>query len=264
MPTLRRPLFVILSTLLASVVDLPFAWAKVPVDDVDVSMSRPFALIELFTSQGCSSCPSADRLLGDVDAESRKRGLRVFVLSLHVDYWNQLGWVDRFSAPAYSSRQKRYAHTFRLGRIYTPQVLVNGTVEFVGSNAKRVDHEIKSALSRQPEVDLSLRAVVSADGQSAHVNYEIQGRHDVSDFCMAVVENGLVTNIDAGENNGRVLRHDGVVRAFRSIPLNAPVGSVEVDLSNTESEAVSLVGFIQENQGMRILAAERVDLFAKK
>ncbi|MEL7087271.1 MAG: DUF1223 domain-containing protein, partial [Planctomycetota bacterium] len=108
--------------------------------------NTPFAVVELFTSEGCSSCPPAEAVLNRLDRDARQGHQRIFTLAFHVDYWNRLGWTDPFSDRAYSDRQRDYAVTLRERSIYTPQMVVNGTTGFVGSHARRAGQEIGRAL----------------------------------------------------------------------------------------------------------------------
>ena len=108
--------------------------------------SKPFVLIELFTSEGCSSCPSADKNLEKITAQAKAFGQNIYTLSYHVDYWDYLGWKDPYSTKQFSDRQRDYATQFNSNRIYTPQMVVNGKTEFVGSNQKTSQQAIKQAL----------------------------------------------------------------------------------------------------------------------
>jgi len=102
----------------------------------DSLSSKPFVLIELFTSEGCSSCPSADKNLEKIAAQAKASGQNIYTLSYHVDYWDYLGWKDPYATKQFSDRQRAYASQFKSSRIYTPQMIVNGKTEFVGSNQK--------------------------------------------------------------------------------------------------------------------------------
>src|ERR1700749_4412386 len=108
--------------------------------------TKGFAVVELFTSEGCSSCPDADALIARV--QQQDKDLPVYVLAYHVDYWNRLGWKDAFSDAAYTDRQKRYASWLKLTSIYTPQVVVNWQTQFVGSEGVTLANSIKTALQQ--------------------------------------------------------------------------------------------------------------------
>src|SRR5271167_1475342 len=108
----------------------------------------PCAVVELFTSEGCSSCPPADAALAEMAANARKSGAPVFALAFHVDYWNYLGWTDRFSDAAYTRRQSDYARAFNTDQVYTPQMIVNGVDQFVGSDRDAAKRAIDAALAK--------------------------------------------------------------------------------------------------------------------
>lgn len=180
--------------------------------------SAPFALMELFTSEGCSSCPPADRVLARIAADADKSGKAVFALSFHVDYWNELGWKDPFSRPEFSQRQRNYAD-FLSGRVYTPQMIVNGAREFVGSREDLARKAMDSALAQPGSVAIAVDAVFEGDG-ILRVSYRTSGHGSGDVLDVALAESGLFVEVKAGENRGRTLRHAGVVRAFRSLILD--------------------------------------------
>ncbi len=166
-------------------------------------------LVELFTSEGCSSCPPADRLLARLAAEQPIQGALVVPLALHVDYWNRLGWADPFSSSAFTERQGAYAATFgNAGRVYTPQMVVDGRTEFVGSDERAARHAIEAAARES-------RAFVRVvpDG-AASVRVTVAGAAAGSDVVLAVVEDGLSSDVTRGENAGRTLAHTAVARAL--------------------------------------------------
>ena len=132
--------------------------------------AEPVAVVELFTSQGCSSCPPADAVLSRVDELAREKKLSVYVLSFHVDYWNRLGWTDPYSDDEFTRRQNQYAGLFRSNRVYTPQMIVNGQTEFVGSDAKRATQAIRRALTR--DADHRVRMEVEVEAESVRVRYD--------------------------------------------------------------------------------------------
>jgi len=189
-------------------------------------------VVELFTSQGCSSCPPADRLLTHLGEDKELAG-RVIPLSFHVDYWNYIGWRDPFSSADWSRRQNRYSEAFRLGRVYTPQLVINGKSECVGSEADEVRRRIQEALRATPagRVALHLDPVVSAAGASLKVGVDasLAGGAKVVrdlDLWVALFETDLSTPVGAGENARRTLRNDYVVRRLvRAFQLPAQPGS---------------------------------------
>lgn len=169
-------------------------------------------VVELFTSEGCSSCPPADALLGKLDRERNGPGPQVIVLGEHVDYWNGLGWKDRFSSAEFSRRQSEYEKRFSLNSVYTPQIVIDGRYQLVGNNESGVRDRISEAAQKPATTTISLfwnkgAVVVKADNQSGHAE----------DMFLAITENDLSTSVARGENSGRTLNHTGVVRTLRKI-----------------------------------------------
>lgn len=222
--------------------------------------AEPFAVIELFTSEGCSSCPPADRVMSDVLREARADGRRVFPLAFHVDYWNRLGWADRFADPDFSDRQRAYAARFKLDGLYTPQAIVNGRVEFVGSDRKRVDREIKAALEAPAAVAVTVTAAAPDARRVVIVDYAVTGATAKATLKLALVERDLETQVPRGENAGRTLPHDNVVRAFQVLPLDKSSGRAELTLpAGADVSNTSVVAYVQDAE-MRTLGAAAVDL----
>ncbi len=167
-------------------------------------------VLELFTSQGCSSCPPADALLTKLMGELGSEGL--IPLAFHVDYWDRLGWVDPFSQKMATERQLEWVRRFGLRSMYTPQAVIGGRAECVGSDAKRVGGYLIQEGSRAPLVRVELTAHVAA--LSVEVDVAFDG--EAASMLVALVEDGLVTGVRRGENAGARLRNDAVVRSFVS------------------------------------------------
>lgn len=193
---------------------------------LSISARRPdngFAVIELFTSEGCSSCPPADKVLADLQAEYPGK---VFALGFHVDYWDRLGWKDRFSSADYTRRQNDYARLFALNSPYTPQAVVNGTAQVVGSEKDRLEALVHDAL--QTGNDAVLEGQATADGPGRwkvhyHTNLPSANGHTTEDRSQAynvmnaaLVQRSAQTDVKGGENNGNALTHINIVRAFAS------------------------------------------------
>ena len=180
-------------------------------------------LVELFTSEGCSSCPPADRLLGILETSQSVRGAEIIVLSEHVDYWDRLGWKDRFSSPEFSERQRAYSRSLGSGA-YTPQMVVDGSGEFIGSDA-RAARNIVAHVAQYPKADVNARLRPAAKkGSPRTVSLEIEVNNIPEAFSgeplsvmLAITENGLETAVGRGENSGRHIKHTGVVRQLRTI-----------------------------------------------
>ncbi len=172
------------------------------------------AVVELFTSEGCSSCPPADRVLATLKSEARARALPVYTLSFHVDYWNYLGWRDRFSRASYSERQHGYSSINVDNSTYTPQVVVNGQAECVGSNASCIGDLIDVALRHPQRTHIELEA--ARRGQSIVVDYRVSGVTAGLVLNLALLEPLAESQVDRGENAGERLVHVNVVRSFTS------------------------------------------------
>lgn len=174
--------------------------------------ARKAVLAELFTSEGCSSCPPADALLGRLRQDLAGRGFELIPLGFHVDYWNSLGWKDRFSSAEFSHRQEQYARALRVDGPYTPQMVVDGTAEFVGSDKERAHAAIAEAASRPQKAAIEL-ALIAPDQLSIHVTTIENG----GVVMLAITEDNLATRVGAGENNGHELHHAAVVRELRQL-----------------------------------------------
>jgi len=206
-------------------------------------------LVELFTSEGCSSCPPADAVLARLHREQPVPGVQLIVLSEHVDYWNSLGWKDPFSAALFSDRQGQYSD-----HIYTPQAVVDGRADVLGSDERAIVRAVTAA-GREPHGTLRLTATpsgvrIAVTGLSGHSDAEVM---------VAVVEDGLVSRVERGENAGRTLGHTAVVRALQrggTIPAAADHWTNEVPVSRNGSwRQPRVVAFVQDARSRRILAA---------
>lgn len=176
-------------------------------------------IVELFTSEGCSSCPPADALLAELDEKQPFAGAQIIALEEHVDYWNHDGWRDPFSSSIFTERQEEYARHFRIPSPYTPQMVVGGRTEFSGSARSRVPAAISAAVEApQAELALSLAPGPEPPAVSASVRVERfpAGIQERADVLLAVSEDALSSNVGAGENAGRHLEHRAVVRKLLS------------------------------------------------
>ncbi len=210
---------------------------------------RGFALVELYTSEGCSSCPPADELVGKLSGTTEN----VIVLSYHVDYWDNLGWKDSYSSPLYSKRQREYGNYLHLNSIYTPQIVVNGIVEFVGSNESRLKEAIHKSLQDIPVAEIGLQVKQESDRIAVAIITEGDGD---SELHLALVEKQATDFVQRGENSGKKLNHYFTVREFQSGPdqrgthyFNIPSGLHAADLL--------VVAFIQNKKTGHIVAASR-------
>ncbi|HTI92441.1 MAG TPA: DUF1223 domain-containing protein [Puia sp.] len=216
-----------------------------------------FAVVELFTSEGCSSCPPADDLAARIQKEDKDRP--VFLLAFHVDYWDRLGWKDVFSSAAYSDRQRQYARWLRLQSVYTPQIVVNGKKEFVGSEASTLHSAIESNLKLyNNDLKLSI-SNVKKEGEKLDWSWQTQGNNKGLSLVVALVQYSATTNVRSGENGGHTLSHVQIVRKLQSIPLNAKSnGSGQMDWSaSIKPGEAEVIAFLQNEDNGEIVAATR-------
>ena len=167
------------------------------------AQSRVPVLVELFTSEGCSSCPPADHVLQQLDSHA-------IVLSEHVDYWDHQGWKDRFSSPSFTMRQQAYARIFAIDGPYTPEMVVDGAKEFNGSDAKQAGEAITAAARRK-------KAEVRLARTDAGLQVEVDPVPASADVFLALADESATTDVGAGENSGKRLRHVAIVRSLRKI-----------------------------------------------
>jgi hypothetical protein len=216
---------------------------------------EPVAVIELFTSEGCSSCPPADKLLSETVKNSENGNRKIFALAFHVDYWNRLGWKDSFSTKQFSDRQGMYAEALHLNGVYTPQIVVNGTREFVGSDKSSLNEALLKAVSKKSSVGFSVLKATSS-GNHVNVSYILNGDYTDSRINFALVSIHESTFVKSGENHGRQLEHTNVVRQFVSVQA-ASSGSIQ--LSNViRSNNWMLIAYVQKNNGLAIVGAAGV------
>ena len=233
--------------------------------------ARTPVVVELFTSEGCSSCPPADALLARLSEGRPDGNVQLIALEEHVDYWNDLGWEDPFSSRDWTTRQNVYSGVLRNGNPYTPQMVVDGTAEFVGSRAQQAREAIREAASKT-KIPVTLTHG-SADGTgkenfSAKVG-KLEGttRGDVAELWLAITETGLRSAVTRGENAGEDLHHAAVVRLMRKIGEaraegeTSFAGETAVPLQKEwKRENLRAVLFVQEKQSRRILGAAEIRL----
>lgn len=228
------------------------------VADNDKGAKSP-VLVELFTSEGCSSCPPADNLLIMLDRDQPVDGAEIITLGFHVDYWDHDGWKDRFSSAEYTKRQEAYAKQFDSGQTYTPQAVIDGKVETVGNN----DRKVKDAISSRVSV---AKATISAEMAGEKIKFDISDipSKKASTVYLAVAENGLVSDVGAGENGGQRLSHVSVVRDLRAVgKIDGGQTNAKFEIAiptNADWKAANLryVVFVQENGSMRILGVKKI------
>ena len=206
-------------------------------------------LVELFTSQGCSSCPPADLLLGDLKGRND-----VIALSLHVDYWNYLGWEDEFSDPKYSDRQRRYARYAGASMIYTPQMVVGGQDHIVGTKAMK----LRDAIDKHKSVPDHLALIVSENGDIISIVTDKTPASSVEVLVQLVYYSPEeVVNIRSGENAGRTITYHNVVRDWQVI--GTWDGSAALQTVVRRTDEMPAVVILQDGASGSVLAAARVE-----
>lgn len=211
------------------------------------SVPRTPVLVELFTSEGCSSCPPADKLLALLKQNQPVPNAQVIAVGQHVDYWNQIGWTDRFSSPQFTARQQQYADRLKDGP-YTPQMVVDGTASLVGNDADGVSRAISKAAAAAKPVQVQL----SQAGEQVQVS--LQGvANSSSEVFFALVEDDLESQVKAGENKGVTLHHVAVARQLRSLGKAANdswKSAVPIQLANGQrKEKTQALVFVQDSGG---------------
>ena len=174
-----------------------------------------FAVVELFTSEGCSSCPPADEALADIAAAYKNS--KVYVLSFHVDYWNNLGWKDAFSNAAYSRRQQQYGDKLKLSTVYTPQAVVNGVAEFTGSDRGKLTRAVEDGLHSAAEKPVTVTASMGSDDKVRVLC--VPQNMAPCQLNIALVQLHGQSKVKSGENAGRLLNHVNIVRGFKEVPV---------------------------------------------
>jgi hypothetical protein len=176
----------------------------------------PIAVVELFTSEGCSSCPPADEVLSELH---QRRTPGVFLVAFHVDYWDYLGWTDRFATSAATRRQRQYGEDKSLHSIYTPHMFINGAKNFVGSNRGRADRDIKLALEVNARSEVRLEVTRAEDRVT--IRPAITNPPKYARIVGVLVQDGLTSSPTRGENAGKTLRHDRVARSLSAAEWSA-------------------------------------------
>ena len=223
---------------------------------------RTSVLVELFTSEGCSSCPPADALLEQLDRSQPVRGAQLIVLSEHVDYWNNIGWKDPYSSHEYSERQSAYAAQFGLGGIYTPQMVVDGHFELVGSDGRRAKEAIENA-RKVMKTSVSISASLN-DEKTAILHIETgplpaSSTTEPAGIFLAVADDSDESHVNGGENAGRTLKHVAVLRnliRIGAVDKSAAFSrDMKLDLSAKNARNLRIAVIVQEEDAGRVWGA---------
>jgi hypothetical protein len=225
------------------------------------ALAQTAVLVELFTSEGCSSCPPADALLKLVNGSQTNGGQLVVGISEHVTYWNSLGWADPYSSPAYTDRQNAYSERFHLEGPYTPQMVINGAEQIVGSDRAALLHAVEKEDAESPR--MSLRIVsLSVAANTLTVNLATSGEvpKQGADLMAVLADDSDRSNVLRGENSGRLLAHVAVARSITRVAKVKTAGDLTVQVpipaSFQASQGHHLILFAQTPGNGRVLGTD--------
>ncbi len=244
----KYQLFSLTGLVLLILVTVSLTSHSVPVQLKD---NKGFAVVELFTSEGCSSCPPADEAVARLQQENNDN---VFVLGFHVDYWNHLGWKDEYSNAAFTKRQGLYAENFNLNSIYTPQVIVNGKKEFVGSDESQLRKTVEQQLKETSQANIALSAK-STGNHTIDVTFNA-GNNNGTVTNIALVQREAVSSVKRGENEGKELKHINLVRDFKSIGGSEGKTTLSLPAGINEKNCF-VVAYCQNKNDLQITAAAK-------
>lgn len=253
---------------------------KMNIDDKTAKVVKPTAnqravLVELFTSEGCSSCPPADRVIKELANEQPIANANIIVLSEHVDYWNRLGWQDPYSSKEFSLRQNNYAQVFRNDSVYIPQMVINGTYELNGSDKEKALELIsKSANKPTCQIEVNYQELkkntLNIDINITDLSILNPTQVNTSnEIILAVAEDNLSSSVIRGENAGRKLLHISVVRKLTvlgQINVNKNnssnyKSSVIIDLSDKwQRDNLKIVVFVQNHKTREVFGISQINL----
>ncbi|MEM6377294.1 MAG: DUF1223 domain-containing protein [Bacteroidota bacterium] len=245
-----------LHTLFLPILFLSYFGNTSNVEPIQPAQESP-VLVELFTSQGCSSCPPADRVVADLVKDPT---INIVALSFHVDYWNRLGWKDPYSQAAFSQRQYKYAEKLTNSRrVYTPQIVINGQSGHVGSRRQEVQANIQKAAQDKTPIDFKLD-IDQIKGQILELNVDAVGVPNGYDLVVCLVDAKVRNEVPRGENRGRDLAHVQVVRSLEKVNASQ-TKSLELDLSVLDHpKSGKVVTFLQHQGSWKILGVQETSL----
>ena len=214
-------------------------------------------VVELFTSEGCSSCPPADALLVKLSQQGVSNGAPLVLLGEHVDYWNYIGWTDRFSSSQFSQRQSAYGRALS-ANVYTPEMVIDGSTQFVGSDSSEAQRSIAAAAKEAKPAQVTLHWEAN---NRLHITVQ-SPTGDRGNVLLATTEDGLTTSVEAGENGGRTLHHAAVVRQLRDLGrTDKGVFDANVDVAphpDWNLAKMKIAVLVQDPSTMKILGAATV------
>jgi hypothetical protein len=227
-----------------------------------VQKSKAPVLVELFTSEGCPNCPPAERTLAFLDKEQPYSQAEIITLALHVDYWNNRGWRDEYSSPLFTQRQAVYAQRLKLDSAYTPQMIVDGQIQFLGSDSGKAAKAIADA-AKFPKANIETSL---SNENILQIKISAIPKHKDSTVFLAIAEDKLKSNVKSGENAGKTIEHLSVVRELKplaKIEAAANVFEQETAISlqpEWKAENIKLIVFVQENESRKVWAISKTQM----
>lgn len=231
--------------------------ALLPAHNATKPAAQPVAVLELFTSQGCSSCPPADKALQDLTQQAARSGQAVYGLSFHVDYWNRLGWTDPFSTKQYTDRQRQYDRSLNT-QTYTPQLIINGRQNVIGGQRGRIEQAIQTIQKQPAAAFIGVDGNLVRDAGQITINYTLSasGPYRVN---VALVQKEAHTAVKNGENGGRTLVNTNVVRQFRTIDASGTSGSTTLSLhTGLNADQTNVLVYVQRKDDGQIIGAKQL------
>lgn len=219
--------------------------------------TRPVVVLELFTSQGCSSCPPADKAVQELTQQAARSGQAVYNLSFHVDYWNRLGWQDPFSNKLFTDRQRQYDRALNT-QTYTPQLVINGRQDVVGGQRGRIEQAIQTIQKQPVSAFVGVDGSITRDDKQIMVKYELStaGPYRVN---VALVQKEARTAVRNGENGGRTLINSNVVRQFKTIDESGTSGNAILPLpTGLTADQTAVLVYVQRTDNGQVVGAKQL------
>ena len=241
---------IILLTAIGMIISLP------PKNSVKPA-AQPVVVLELFTSQGCSSCPPADKAVQELTQQAARSGQAVYSLSFHVDYWDRLGWQDPFSSKLFTDRQRQYDRALKT-QTYTPQLVINGSQDVIGGQRGRIEQAIQTIQKQPVSAFLGVDGSVVRDDKQVTVKYELSaaGPYRVN---VALVQKEARTAVRNGENGGRTLVNTNVVRQFKTIDDSATSGNAVLPLpTGLPVDQTAILVYVQRTDNGQVVGAKQL------
>jgi hypothetical protein len=228
---------------------------------------KPTVLVEFFTSEGCSSCPEADKFAQEIKGIADSAQMLVYTIDWHVDLWDKSGWKDPFSDSIYTARQLNLAQKNNQQAVFTPMAFVNGQGALPGGAKSDIGKLIQNAVSKPSNHFLLFSASWFSETQRLMLEYEIKGKPDSCDVFFVLVEKEIHNPVTAGENSGKILTHHNVVRKMEMERRGTEFGTVPIHFATSEVDfsRYRVIGFLQHKRTFQVLAAQVLEFnFAKK